>query len=157
MKNLDEFDFTQIFAKERIGFLSTIDKISGDIQLNAVSWIYAYQPKILRIAVSTKSQIVKNVETHGQVNFSFFYEKAILSFQSKSKIITKEMSGVPFPLTIIEIEAVELHDIMFYGSEIIQEPIFQKTYKIEVAKKLDEQVYQSMALNYVNVEATDHF
>ena len=36
-----EFDFTEIFKDERMGFLSTIHKESGAIQQNAVSWIMA--------------------------------------------------------------------------------------------------------------------
>lgn len=142
-----QFDFTEIFAEERIGFLSTIHQDTGAIQQNAVSWIYAYQPNVLRVAVSTKAQIVSNIEANENVNFSFFYGKSIVSFQTKGKIVTKSMPGVPFPLTLIELEANDLHDIMFYGAEITQEPIYQKTYNIEAAKKLDKQVYQAMAIN----------
>lgn len=142
-----QFDFTQIFAEERIGFLSTIHKDSGAIQQNAVSWIYGYQPNVLRVAVSTKSQLVSNLESNTNVTFSFFYNKSIVAFQNKAKIITKNMPGIPFPLTLIELVADELHDIMFYGAEIAQEPTYHKTYNIEAAKKLDEQVYQSMAIN----------
>lgn len=45
------------------------------------------------------------------------------------------MPGVPFPLTLIELSTDELHDIMFYGAEIAQEPVYKKTYNIEAAKK----------------------
>ncbi len=63
------------------------------------------------------------------------------------------MPGVPFPLTLIELSTDELHDIMFYGAEIAQEPVYKKTYNIEAAKKLDKQVYASMALSEEEMEA----
>jgi hypothetical protein len=146
-----EFDFTEIFKDERIGFLSTIHKDSGAIQQNAVSWIYGYKPHMLRIAVGSKAQIVTNIESNENVNFVFFYEKSILAFQSKGKIITKDIPGVPFPTTLIELETDDLHDIMFYGAEVTQEPIYEKTYNIKAAKKLDEQVYQGMALDFERI------
>lgn len=58
------------------------------------------------------------------------------------------MPGVPFPLTFLELQAEEPHDIMFFGAEISQEPVYQKTYNEEAAKKLDKQVYDSIALDY---------
>jgi Pyridoxamine 5'-phosphate oxidase len=146
-----EFDFTEIFKDERIGFLSTIHKDSGAIQQNAISWIHGYKPNVLRIAVGSKAQIVTNIESNENVNFAFFYRKSIFSFQSKGKIVTKNIPGVPFPLTLIELETDELHDIMFYGAEITQEPVYEKTYNIKAAKKLDEQVYEGMALEFEGV------
>jgi Pyridoxamine 5'-phosphate oxidase len=146
-----EFDFTEIFKEERIGFLSTIHKETGAIQQNAVSWIHGYKPNVLRIAVGSKAQIVTNIESNENVNFSFFYKKTIVSFQSKGKIVTKNIPGVPFPLTLIELATDHLHDIMFYGAEITQEPVYEKTYNIEAAKKLDVQVYEGMALDFEEV------
>ena len=93
-----EFDFTEIFKDERIGFLSTIHKGSGAIQQNAISWIQGYKPNVLRIAVGSKAQIVTNIESNENVNFAFFYRKSIFSFQSKGKIVTKNIPGVPFPI-----------------------------------------------------------
>ena len=55
-----EFDFTEIFKDERIGFLSTVHTETGAIQQNVVSWIHGYKSNVLRIAVGTKSQIVTN-------------------------------------------------------------------------------------------------
>lgn len=69
--SLTEFDLTRIFADERLGFLSTIKKDTGTIQQNAVSWIYACRPNVLRVAVSSKSEIVSNIEFNENVTFSF--------------------------------------------------------------------------------------
>lgn len=146
-----EFDFTEIFEAERIGFLSTIHKETGSIQQNAVSWIKGYKPNVLRIAIGSKTQIVSNIEANANVNFSFFYNKSIVSFQSKANIITKKIPGVPFPLTLIEIETDELYDIMFYGAEVTQEPVYEKNYNVKAAKKLDDQVYQGMSLDFEEI------
>ena len=54
-------------------------------------------------------------------------------------------------MTLIELETDELYDIMFYGAEITQEPVYEKTYNIKAAKKLDEQVYEGMALEFEEV------
>src|SRR3954452_13519003 len=98
-----EFNFTEIFKEERMGFLSTIHSDTGSVQQNAVSWIHGYKPNVLRIAVGSKAQIVTNIEANDHVNFAFFYNKTIVSFQSKGKILTQNIPGVPFPLTLIEL------------------------------------------------------
>lgn len=149
-----EFDFTEIFKDERIGFLSTIHAETGAIQQNAVSWIHGYKSNVLRIAVGTKAQMVTNIESNPNVNVSFFYDKKVVSFQAEANIITKKIPGVPFPLTLIELETDELHDIMFYGAEITQEPVYDKTYNEKAAKKLDVQVYEGMALDYEEVSSS---
>ncbi len=148
-----EFDFTEIFKDERIGFLSTVHTETGAIQQNVVSWIHGYKSNVLRIAVGTKSQIVTNIEENSNVNFSFFYEKSVVSFQAKANIVTKKIPGVPFPLTLIELETDELHDIMFYGAEITQTPVYEKTYNVKAAEKLDVQVYEGMALDFEEVSS----
>lgn len=141
------FDFTEIFGSERLAFLSTIEKETGTIQQNVVSWISGIQPHVIRVAVSAKSDIVKNIEHNPNVTFSFFYNKSIVSFRCMAKILTRKMPGVPMPLALLELETDELHDIMFYGAEISQEPQYSKTYNIAAAKKLDQQVYAAMSLN----------
>ena len=82
-----EFDFTEIFKDERIGFLSTIHKESGAIQQNAVSWIHGYKPHVLRIAVGSKAQIVANIESNENVNFVFFYKNQSFPFKVKEKLL----------------------------------------------------------------------
>ena len=150
-KDKIEFDFTEIFKEERMGFLSTIHSDTGSIQQNAVSWIHGHKPNVLRIAVGSKAQIVTNIEANPNVNFTFFYNKSVVSFQSKGNIVTKNIPGVPFPLTLIELETDELHDIMFYGAEISQEPVYEKTYNVKAAQKLDVQVYEGMGLDLEEV------
>ncbi|MEB3100857.1 pyridoxamine 5'-phosphate oxidase family protein [Ferviditalea candida] len=145
---ITDFDFGQIFNEERIGLLTTYNKQSGKIHQNAVSWIKGASAHKLRIAVSTKSDIVTNIEEHPQVTLSFFYDQKVIAFQSEAKLLTKQMEAVPFPLTLIEVETEQLQDIMFYGAAISQEPAYVKTYNLEAAKKLDQQVYASMALSY---------
>ena len=49
-----EFNFTEVFKEERMGFLSTIHSDTGSIQQNAVSWIQGQKPNVLRIAVGSK-------------------------------------------------------------------------------------------------------
>lgn len=149
MANITEFDFTEIFNQEgRMAFLSTVNPENGAIQQNVVSWIRGYKPNVVRIAVSTKSQLVKNIESNPNVNFSFFYNKSVVSVQAKARIVTKQIPEAPFALTAIEIEADELHDIMFYGAEIEQEPAYFKTYNNKAAQKLDEQVYAGLVMDY---------
>ncbi len=146
-----EFDFTEIFKDERMGFLSTVHAETGAVQQNAVSWIHGHKPNVLRIAVGSKAQIVTNIEANRNINFSFFYNKSVVSFQAEANIITKKIPGVPFPLTLIELETDELHNIMFYGAEITQEPVYAKTYNVKAAEKLDVQVYEGMALDFEEI------
>ncbi len=42
-------------------------------------------------------------------------------------------------VVMVEIESVE--DVMFYGGKVTIEPQYEKTYKKELAEKLDSEVY----------------
>ncbi|SDP16734.1 Pyridoxamine 5'-phosphate oxidase [Paenibacillus sp. yr247] len=139
-------NFKDIFEKERMGFLTTFNKLTGNIHHNVVSWIAGVNQDTLRIAVSSKSDIVSNIESHPNVSFSFFFDEKVMAFQCEAIILTKEMKEVPFPLTLIELSAQQTEDIMFYGARISQEPVFEKTYNLKAAKQLDMQVYDSMMM-----------
>ena len=49
-----EFNFTEVFKEERMGFLWTIHSDTGSIQQNAVSWIETQSCNVLCIGILNK-------------------------------------------------------------------------------------------------------
>jgi hypothetical protein len=45
---------------------------------------------------------------------------------------------------LVEISIKEVRDVMFYGSKIITEPQYDKTYDKVAAERLDKQVMEAM-------------
>lgn len=54
------------------------------------------------------------------------------------------MENVPLKLALVKINVLEVRDVMFYGSKIIVEPQYDKTYDQEAAMRLDRQVMDEM-------------
>ena len=53
-----------------------------------------------------------------------------------SDIIEKTMK-----LRVVTVEVESVEDVMFYGGKVTTEPQYEKTYKKELAEKLDSEVY----------------
>ena len=56
----------------------------------------------------------------------------------------ERLSEVPLKLGLVEFKINEVRDVMFYGSKIVTEPQYDKTYDKKAAAKLDKQVMDAM-------------
>jgi len=123
--------------REKIVFLSTMNNEKNTPVTNAISWLIALDDKTIRFAVDQRSFIVSNIEAVQGVSLSLFSNETVYSILGDAKVLTKQLPSIPLKLACIEVEIKEVKNILFYGSKIVTEPAYAKTYDERAAKKLD--------------------
>ncbi|WP_088043938.1 pyridoxamine 5'-phosphate oxidase family protein [Bacillus sp. EAC] len=123
--------------REKIVFLSTVNNEKNTPVTNAISWLIALDDKTIRFAVDQRSFIVSNIEAVQGVSLSLFSNETVYSILGDAKVLTKQLPSIPLKLACIEVEIKEVKNILFYGSKIVTEPAYAKTYDERAAKKLD--------------------
>ncbi|ERI08203.1 pyridoxamine 5'-phosphate oxidase family protein [Aneurinibacillus aneurinilyticus ATCC 12856] len=134
----------ELLNAETLVLLSTVDAETKIPTVNAISWVKAPSESKIRFSVSASSRIVANVKDNPGVTLCVIGLETVYSIVGKGTILTEKLEGVAMPLANIEVDISAIHESMFWGAKIVQEPTFEKTYDLEKAKALDEQVYAAM-------------
>ena len=137
-------EIVHLLKQEQYVTVSTIEPKNSTPDVHAVSWVYAASPRILRFAVDARASAVENLRETPGMAMTVIGGGTTYSIAGKGKILTTEVSGISFPLAIIEVDVAEVKDVMFYGSRMLRGPVFEKTYDPEAAEELDNKVLEAM-------------
>lgn len=130
--------------KERFVTLATVDFETGGPNVSAISWVYAKDEGTIYFAVDNRSRIIQNIQQNNQVILNVIANESTYSIQGEAVVKEERMQDVPLKLALIEISIKEVRDVMFYGSKIVTEPQYDKTYDKDAAARLDKQVMDAM-------------
>lgn len=142
----------QSLTQEQIDFmndkplilLSTIDSQTNTPNTSAISWVKAYSPTAVRFAVTNNSRTAANVKANPRVSLTMIGLGTVYSIIGEAQILQEKMDGVAMPLAKIEVRIEAVFESMFWGAAITQNPAYEKTYNIEKANALDEQVFAAL-------------
>lgn len=129
---------------ETFVLLHTIDAETGSPTTNAISWIFAPNPSVLRFAVDGRSRLVANLKNNPSVAVTLFAGGTVQAVYGTASVVTDAMEGVPFRLVCFDIAISAVRDAMFYGARLTALPEYEKTYDKRAADKLDGQVFEAM-------------
>ena len=129
---------------ETFVLLHTIDAETGSPTTNAISWIFAPNPSVLRFAVDGRSRLVANLKNNPSVAVTLFAGGTVQAVYGTASIVTDALEGVPFRLVCFDIAISAVRDAMFYGARLTALPEYEKTYDKRAADKLDGQVFDAM-------------
>lgn len=133
-----------LMQKERFTLLATVDHETKGPNVNAISWVIAPTNSTIRFAVDNRSRILENIKAEPNVSITVIAQGTVYTISGTARILEEKMEGVPLKLAKVEILISAVRDVMFYGSRIVQEPGYEKTYDLEAAKKLDNQVLEAL-------------
>lgn len=128
---------------EKLVLLATIDE-DNKPNVNAISWVKSYNEKKIRFTVTNNSRIVQNIKRNPQVVFTVIGLGTVYSIHGQANILEETMEGVNLRLAKIEVDIEAIFESMFWGAKITQEPLYEKTYNPDKAKKLDDEVYAAL-------------
>ncbi|WP_377864597.1 pyridoxamine 5'-phosphate oxidase family protein [Bacillus sp. R86525] len=137
-------DLVQSLRKECIVMVATTDFEKQIPNVSAISWVYAVSETSIRFAVDQRSRIVENIRHSTGVVLTIMANESVFSICGEGEILTDRMEGIPLKLAVIEVNVQEVRDVMFYGAKLATEPVYEKTYDLRAAKKLDNQVLVGM-------------
>jgi hypothetical protein len=130
--------------KERFVILATVNFETGSPDVNAISWVLAKDETTIYFAVDNRSKIIQNINQNHMAVINIIANESTYSIKGETNVKQEKMNDVPLKLALVEMKINEVRDVMFYGSEIIQEPQYDKTYDREAALKLDKKVMEAM-------------
>ncbi|WP_223700438.1 pyridoxamine 5'-phosphate oxidase family protein [Sutcliffiella deserti] len=128
---------------EKIVSLITTDKKTNKPNLSIVSWLVAHQDgKTIKFALGHKAESAFNIEDNPELILGVIGAGSCFSINGTgtvSEVIDKTMK-----YRIVTVEVTSVEDVIFYGGQVTQEPDYVKTYDAELARKLDEEVYEML-------------
>jgi uncharacterized pyridoxamine 5'-phosphate oxidase family protein len=130
--------------KERFVTLATVDFETGGPNVSAISWVLAKDEETIYFAVDNRSRIIQNINQNSKVVLNLIANESTYSIQGVAVLKEERLKDVPLKLALIEIKINEVRDVMFYGSKIVTEPQYDKTYDKAAAARLDNQVMEAM-------------
>lgn len=130
--------------KERFVTIATVDFETGGPNVSAISWVLAKDDQTIYFAVDLRSRIIQNLNRNHQAVINLIANESTYSIQGEASIKQERLNNVPLKLAMVELKINEVRDVMFYGSKIITEPQYDKTYDKTAAAKLDNQVMEAM-------------
>ncbi|OLN21159.1 hypothetical protein BTO30_16405 [Domibacillus antri] len=137
-------DLFEALQREQFAILSTVDADTGAPFINAISWFFAADEKTIRLAVDSRSRIIENINKNSLVSIAVFAADSTYSISGSARIAAARLEGVPLKVSMIEVGIKEVRDVMFYGSKMAAVPVYEKTYDLQAAEKLDRQVMTAL-------------
>lgn len=133
-------ELVDLLQGEKIVSLVTMDAETNKPNLSIVSWLVAHQGgKVIKFALGHKGTSVTNIQANPEITLGVIGAGSCYSIKGKAEISDVIEKTMKYRVVTVEVESVE--DIIFYGGKITAEPEYVKTYKEELAKKLDAEVY----------------
>ncbi|WML51876.1 pyridoxamine 5'-phosphate oxidase family protein [Neobacillus sp. PS3-12] len=130
--------------KERFVTIATVDFESGGPNVSAISWVLAKDEHTIYFAVDNRSRIIQNIQKNNMVVLNLIANESTYSIQGAAMVKQEKLAEVPLKLALVEIKIKEVRDVMFYGSKIVTEPTYDKTYDKNAAARLDKQVMDAI-------------
>jgi uncharacterized pyridoxamine 5'-phosphate oxidase family protein len=130
--------------KERFVTLATVDHETSGPNVSAISWVLAKDEEIIYFAVDNRSRIIENIKSNDKAVINLIANESTYSISGTASVKQEKLEGVPLKLALVEIKISEVRDVMFYGSKIVAEPQYDKTYDKDAAARLDKQVMDAM-------------
>lgn len=130
--------------KERFVTLATVDHETGGPNVSAISWVLAKDEGTVYFAVDNRSRIIENIKSNDKVVINLIANESTYSISGTASVNQEKLEGVPLKLALVQIKVSEVRDVMFYGSKIVAEPQYDKTYDKDAAARLDNQVMDAM-------------
>ncbi|WP_096154841.1 pyridoxamine 5'-phosphate oxidase family protein [Bacillus sp. FJAT-45066] len=128
---------------EKIVSLITTDSKSNKPNLSIVSWLVAHQDgKTIKFALGHKAESAFNIEKNPDLILGVIGAGSCYSINGKGTVSDTIDKTMKYKIVTVEVESVE--DVIFYGGKITSEPNYEKTYDAELAKKLDDEVYEML-------------
>ncbi|MCA1029919.1 pyridoxamine 5'-phosphate oxidase family protein [Bacillus timonensis] len=130
----------EYLQRERFVTVCSIDHETSGPNVSAISWVFAPEENRIVFAIDNRSRFIKNIQFNPQVVVNLIANESTYSIYGTASVKLEKIESVPLKLALIDIQIKEVRDVMFYGSKMVNEPKYEKTYDLQAAAKLDRQV-----------------
>lgn len=112
--------------------------------LTVVSWLSARGPNEVRLAIDPRSRSVENLQRNPRCVLQLMTGGTAYAVRGEGALVADRIEGVKFPMGVVRIDVREVRENMFFGGRLRHELTYDYTYKIELARELDQAVYAAL-------------
>ncbi len=123
--------------------IGTVDG-EGNQHMTFITWIYPLDERTLRFAVSSKAKTAENIRQTGKVAIQMFAPDKSLTCYGIAREVLEKIEGVPFDVSVFEMEIDTVENSLFPGSTITGVIPFAHTGKVLKMVELDEKVMSAL-------------
>ncbi len=123
--------------------VGTVDG-EGNQHLTFITWVYPADERTLRIAVSSKAKTSQNIRETGKVAVQIFAPDKSLTCYGTAREIIDRIEGIPFDVSVFEINVESVENSLFPGSTVTGIIPFAHTGKVLKMVELDEKVMSAL-------------
>lgn len=128
---------------EKIISLITINKETKQPTVSIISWLLAHKNgRFFTFAVGHNADSTKNIEEDPYVVLNIIAENSTFEVTGEGKVSNIYKGTIKYRVVTVEIKTVK--ENMFYGGKITTFPQYEKTYDLNLAKKLDHEIYVTL-------------
>ncbi len=123
--------------------VGTVDS-GGNQHMTFITWIYPIDERTIRLAVSSKAKTAQNIRETGKVAVQIFAPDKSLTCYGTGREVIEKIEGVPFDVSVFEMEIDSVENSLFPGSTITGIIPFAHTGKVLKMVELDEKVMEAL-------------
>jgi hypothetical protein len=144
VESILDVDLINHLQNRNLFIISTIDYEEFTPTNRALSWVYALNESKIRFVVDAKSKLIANILKTNKVNLIGFLKESVISITGECSVLKDHVEGIPFKVSMLEININKVEDIMFYGSKLVKYPEYEKINNEEKQKELDNLIFKAM-------------
>ncbi|MGO0060823.1 pyridoxamine 5'-phosphate oxidase [Brevibacillus fluminis] len=134
-------EIVEWLRNECIVSLITSDAETNLPKLSVVSWVWATDDgKQVKIATGHKGSSIDNIKANPNVVLGTIGPETCYSIKGQASVSDIFAGTMKYRIITVDVEEVE--DVIFYGGKLTVLPEFEKNYDANLAKKLDQEVYE---------------
>lgn len=133
----DLIDFLQ---GERIVSLITLKSDTKKPTVSTISWLIAEESgQRIKFAMGHKASSIDNILADPYIVLHVVGPDNCYEITGNASVSETFKGTMSYRVVTVDIESVE--NVMFYGGKVNTVPTYEKTYNLELAKKLDDEIY----------------
>lgn len=137
----------ELFAfmqQPRLTQVTTLDLETGGPFANVISWVLAHTPETIRLVGDGRTRFVQNMKADSRVALTILGAGTAWTVYGRARVLAEPVPGIALPFTLLEVTGLQVHEVIFWGAKLSQEPRWAVTGSQEVADKLDAEVFAAM-------------
>jgi len=141
--NILNKELVEALQGEKIVSLVTMDATTQKPHLSVVSWLVAAPSgKQIKFALGHKGTSVNNIQANPEITLGVIGAGSYYAIKGNAKI--SDIIEKTMKYRVVTVDIISVEDVIFYGGKITVEPEYIKTYNQDLAKKLDNEVYEML-------------
>lgn len=134
----------EYLQEPRLVQIATVEAQTGAPFVNVITWVLASGPDRIRLMGDSRTLFLRNIRADGRIALNVLGAGSAWTIYGQARILTEQAPGFPFPLALVQVEALRVVESLFQGARLSQPPCWEVTAEAAQAARLDQRVFACM-------------